>query len=144
MQRIEGKLPTVHSYSGDALLLGLAAAIAIWLLWPHGALWAKSRNQPPAIKLRPIAWEAEKALPAPIESLSSLYEVEGDGNAFALHIEDGGQLASEGETAVLAWLEGEWVAVPLLATEEGYSAYFEGWLPDLVTVAALSTAIRRQ
>lgn len=50
----------------------------------------------------------------------------------------------EAGTALLVWLEGEWVAVPLLATGEGYSAYFDGWLPDLVTVATLPTATRRE
>lgn len=48
----------------------------------------------------------------------------------------------EAGTTLLVWLEGEWVAVPLLATGEGYSAYFDGWLPDWVTVAALPTATR--
>lgn len=133
----------IRTLSGDALLLGMAGALAIGLLWPYAAVWAGSRNERPAITLRPIAWAADNALPAPVTALSPLYQVEGDGDTFILRI-GSGQRLGEGETAVLVWLEGEWVAVPLLATEEGYSAYFDGWLPDWVTVAALPTAIRRQ
>lgn len=125
------------------MLVGVAVAVVIGLLWPYVVVWAGSHNERPATTLRPIAWAADKALPAPVTALSPLYQVEGDGDTFTLRI-GSGQRLGEGKTAVLVWLEGEWVAMPLQATEEGYSAYFEGWLPDLVTVAAQPTAIRRQ
>ena len=137
------KATSVETISGDALLVGLAVAVVIGLLWPYAAVWAGSHNERPATTLRPIAWAADKALPATVTALSPLYQVEGDGDRFTLRI-GSGQRLGEGETAVLVWLEREWVAVPLLATGEGYSAYLEGWLPDLVTVAAQPTAIRRQ
>jgi len=135
------KATSVETISGDALLVGLAVAVVIGLLWPYAAVWAGSHNERPATTLRPIAWAADKALPATVTALSPLYQVEGDGDTFTLRI-GSGQRLGEGETAVLVWLEREWVAVPLLATGEGYSAYLEGWLPDLVTVAALPTATR--
>jgi|APTNR8051073442_1049403.scaffolds.fasta_scaffold04634_4 hypothetical protein len=137
------KATSVETISGDALLVGVAVAVVIGLLWPYVVVWAGSHNERPATTLRPIAWAADKALPAPVTALSPLYQVEGDGDTFTLRI-GSGQRLGEGKTAVLVWLEGEWVAMPLQATEEGYSAYFEGWLPDLVTVAAQPTAIRRQ
>ncbi len=127
---------TVRTLSGDALLLGVTVAVAVGLLWPYAAVWARGRNEQSAATLKPVAWEAEKALPEAITSLSPLYQVVGDGDDVTLRI-GSGQTVAQRETALLVWLEGEWVVAPLLATEAGYTAYFDGWLPGFVTVAAL-------
>ena len=137
------KATSVETISGDALLVGVAVAVVIGLLWPYAAVWAGSHNERPATTLRPIAWAADKALPATVTALSPLYQVEGDGDTFTLRI-GSGQRLGEGKTAVLVWLEGEWVAVPLKTTKDGYQAFFDGWQPDYMTIAGLPTATERR
>lgn len=125
--------------SGDALLLVLTVVVAIGLLWPHAAVWTGSGQDRPATALHPIAWDTEKVLPVAITPLSPLYQVAGPGDGLTLRVD-----GKEAEMALLVWLEGEWVVMPWAKTDRGYQAYFNGWLPDYVTVAGLPTALRRK
>lgn len=122
----------IPTFSADALLLAVAAALSAALLWPFGE---RAVNAEPPLPLRPVAWANDRLLPEAITPLSSLYHVSDREERLTLRVEGG-----KAGTALLVWLEGEWVVMPWDETDSGYRAHFDGWLPEYVTVAALPAA----
>lgn len=120
------------TFSADALLLAVAVAVIGTLLWLG---WGETAEGKPPLPLRSVVWDTDRRLPEPIASLSSLYRVSDRNGTLTVRVE-----GREAGMALLVWLEGEWVVMPWDETDRGYQAYFNGWLPDYVTVARLPTA----
>ena len=124
------------TFSADALLLAVTVAMIGALLWLG---WEEAATGKPLSPLRPVVWDNERVLPDTITSLSSLYHVFDRGERLSVGVE--GRKAG---TALLVWLEGEWVVMPWEETDTGVRASFDGWLPEYVTVAGLPTATARR
>lgn len=129
------KMASVDIFSADVLLLAVAAVI-VALLWPYWGQAAEEEEEP-ILPLQPVAWNSERILQEPITPLSPLYQVSDREERLTLRVEGGKR-----GTALLVWLEGEWVVMPWEEIAGEYRVSFDGWRPEYVTVAALPTATR--
>lgn len=128
------KIANVDTFSADVLLLAVAVALSAALLWPLGGRAVKAE---PPLLLRPVAWANDRLLPEPITPLSSLYHVSDRYERLTLRVKGG-----KAGTALLVWLEGEWVVMPWEGVPGEYRVSFDGWRPEYITVAALPAATR--
>mgnify|MGYP007059505783 CR=1 FL=1 len=130
------KNPARATLSADTLLLAVTVAVIAALLWLG---WGEAAEGKPLSPLRPVAWDNDRLLPKPITSLSPLYQVFDRNERLSVGVE-----GKKAGTALLVWLEGEWVVMAWDETDTGVRAHFDGWLPAYVTVAGVPAATARR